>query len=233
MEYFYAPPEKITSQRVRIEGDEFTHLTRVMRKRVGDELTVVDGNGMAYEARIAEITRAAAVCSIAAIFPHLHESERQLTLAVALLHHGANFDFLIEKCTELGVSRITPLLCERTVRCQAKVERWRKVAVAAMKQSGRCLLPAIESPQRFRTFVESLPPTTLRILLHQAAETPLREIADTQGTHSVCACIGPEGGFSDEEVAFAVQAGFRVALLGPRRLRSETAAIAAAALLIG
>src|SRR5512138_1842908 len=132
MEYFYAPPEAFDGTACVVEGEEFAHLTRVMRRKEGDELRIVDGAGMAYDARIESIVARRARCRITAKHPLLHEPRTRLILAVALLKNPSRYDTLVEKGTELGVSEFVPLLTERTISRHGRVERWSSIALSAM-----------------------------------------------------------------------------------------------------
>jgi 16S rRNA (uracil1498-N3)-methyltransferase len=251
MEYFYAPPSNISPPRLTIDGDEFQHLTHVMRKEPGDEIRVVDGKGNVYDVRMIDTSRREAHCEITAHRYMENEPAISVTLAAGVLKNGARFDFLVEKATELGVRTIVPLATGRTIPQHAKTDRWQKLAIAAMKQSGRSVLPMVLPLTPFGQFIsqtsagantpkaslreisplQSLPPQSgpppLKLIPHEK-ETghSLKEMLATRPGHIVL-CIGPEGGFSDEEVDDAVRAGFMPVSLGPRRLRTETASIAA------
>jgi len=225
MEYFYVPPDCIHGDQVTVEGDEFVHLTHVMRKESGDQIWIVDGVANAYEATIREITRRTALCTIFRHEVRLHESPVDVILGAGILKNSARFDFLVEKATELGVRRIVPLQTERTIPRHAKCERWQKLALAAMKQSGRCILPSVGPLTRLQDFVNEVKTGARCFMLHEQFRTPLPPADVAEGTIAVC--VGPEGGFSAEEAEEALMAGFQLAGLGPRRLRTETAAIAA------
>jgi 16S rRNA (uracil1498-N3)-methyltransferase len=232
MEYFYTPPQCISHERLTIEGDEFAHLTHVMRKHAGDAIRVVDGIGNAFDVTIDEIAKRSAVCSMQASHVRLHEPDTSVTLAVSLLKNSSSFDFLVEKCTELGVISIIPLLTERTIPRHAKTERWQKLALAAMKQCGRCVLPTVADAQSFDEFIRRAPQSALRLIPHEKDEsTPISKVMERVDT-SVLIAIGPEGGFSEHEIAVASQVGFIPVNLGKRRLRTETAAIVATAALL-
>ena len=244
MEYFYAPPECFTGHRCVIEGEEFAHLTHVMRRKVGDALRIVDGAGNAYDAVIESLAARRASCRITAKHGFLHEPRTRVTLAVALLKNPSRYDTLVEKGTELGVAAFAPLLTERTISRHGRTDRWSKIALAAMKQSGRCVLPQILPPQPFAEFVAAAPGTALRLLAHEeAGGDPFRGLPSTDSRaepraeplgqpHEVLACIGPEGGFTSDEAELAASAGFQTVSLGSRRLRTETAAIFLAGLLL-
>ncbi|MEO8167061.1 MAG: RsmE family RNA methyltransferase [bacterium] len=230
MDYFYTLPKNITSDSLTIEGEEFSHLAHVMRKPVGAQIIVVDGIGKAYEATIEEITKRAARCSIQTTNAGLHESPVDVTLAVGLLKNHSKFDFLIEKCTELGVNAFFPLITERTIPRHARTDRWQKLALAAMKQSERCILPKVHEPGSFTNFISSASAASLKIIPHEKIKSPtLGELLRKNTNASISICIGPEGGFTETEIAEAQSAGFLHVSLGERRLRTETAAIVAAA----
>lgn len=225
LEFFYAPPHAIHGGVIRIDGDEFAHLSHVMRRTPGDIIGVADGQGTAYTAEITAIEKRMAVCTVRTTHPMLRESPVRVTLASALLKNPSRYDFLIEKATEIGVSAIIPLITDRTIPRHARTDRWQKLALAAMKQSGRCVLPTVLAPIAFTDLLErSGSYADRRWLFHEDAG---EGTAEGGGSHLVI--IGPEGGFTDAEVARAAQNGCAAIRLGPRRLRSETAAIAAAA----
>lgn len=232
MEYFYVSPDNISRDECIIDGEEFAHLTHVMRRTVGDSVRLVDGMGTAYDAVIERIARSQARCRIEARMERLHEPAIQLTLGVAILKNGANFDFLVEKGTEIGVSAFAPLLTERTIPRHARRERWQKIALAAMKQSGRSVLPRVADPQPLDAFFRSAASVEVRLLPHEKAERPAIRGAIPAGTLAAVAAVGPEGGFSEREVERAVSAGFVPVSLGPRRLRAETAALITAGLVL-
>ena len=229
MDYFYTPPHLITASDLTIDGDEFIHLTHVMRKKPGDGIRVVNGAGTAYDVTIAEISKRTARCEITATHSRLNEPQIDVTLGVAILKNASKFDFLVEKVTELGVNTIVPLITERTIPIHAKTARWQKLALAAMKQSCRCVLPAVKELVHFNDFLTSTSQHSLRLIPHEKAVRPLTEacrLASKQAASSIIICIGPEGGFSEAEITHAQGAGFVPVSLGPRRLRTETAAIA-------
>ena len=228
MELYYTPPENISGEALTLEAEESVHLARVMRKRPGDEILVADGEGTAYAATITSVEGRQTLCRITARLPEHNEPKHRLTLAVGLIKNASRFDVLVEKATELGVERIIPLLTKRTIRHAPRTERWRAIALAAMKQSGRSRLPRIEEPATLSEVLSNVGGAAAAILHERASGTPLAELSP--GLSLVL--IGPEGGFTDEETQQAIEAGCREASLGTRRLRTETAAVVAAALLL-
>ena len=232
MEYFYTPPQLIAAHELTIDGDEFVHLTHVMRKRTGDTIRVVNGAGTAYDVTIAEVSKRIARCEITATHVRLNEPAIDITLGVAILKNASKFDFLVEKVTELGVNTIVPLLTERTIPLHAKTDRWQKLALAAMKQSGRCVLPQVRSLVGFKDFIASTSPAAMKIIPHEKEMQTLASTLGRDGASTIVLCIGPEGGFSEQEITLAREKGFRPASLGPTRLRTETAAIVSAGIIL-
>ncbi|MBP1690676.1 MAG: rRNA methyltransferase [Bacteroidetes bacterium] len=241
LEYFYVDPSAVTGNALHIEDEEYVHLTHVMRRREGDIIGVIDGQGMAYVASITALEKRRATATIQSRHPFLHEHPTPVTLAAAILKNPSRFDTMIEKVTEIGIRSFIPLFTERTIPRHARTERWQKLALAAAKQSGRSIIPRIFAPVSFGAFLDQASYHGVRRwILHEEAtdELPqdpaMAQAADglhdaaAQRTDSHTLLIGPEGGFTGEEVALATAHGYRAVSLGTRRLRSETAAIAAA-----
>lgn len=231
MEYFYTVPQSIFRSSLIVSGDEFQHLHKVLRKKVGDTVHVVDGKGNLYECMIERIDRMQAECSIVRSSRPSTEPDVNITLAVALLRNPSRFDFLVEKTVELGVNSIVPLKTKYTIPSKAKRERWTQVAIAAMKQSGRAFLPDVQALTTFDKIV--LQSADLKLIAHEKVD-PNRSIMTVLDLHptarSLLVLLGPEGGFSEDELDLAVRYRCESVSLGPRRLRTETAAIVAAAL---
>ncbi|MBI4548590.1 MAG: 16S rRNA (uracil(1498)-N(3))-methyltransferase [Ignavibacteriae bacterium] len=233
MDYFYCPSDHITKDTLIIDGEEFAHLTHVMRKKVGDVFFVVDGNGRAYEVRFDEIKKKTARCSILQQHSDYHEPTKDVTLGVGVLKNPSRFDFLVEKVTELGVKEIIPLHTKRTIPSHGKVDRWQKLALAAMKQSGRSYLPRVKPLMTLAEVFTHCRESNLKLIAHEKTNTPTRlQKIITASAQSVTILIGPEGGFSDHEVERAIAAGYTPVALGKGRLRTETAAIVLTAFML-
>lgn len=231
-ETYYTPPECVCADELRVEGDEARHMSRVLRTRTGDMVRVVDGCGTAYIVRVLEVGHAAVRCHIHSRTPMECEPSRSLTLGVALLKNPARFDVLVEKATELGVCAVVPLMSARTVPHRARAGRWHQIAIAAMKQSGRCVCPVIREATALQDFLREGSPGVLRLVPHERADTSLSGAAGGDTSGDIRVAVGPEGGFSEDEIEDARRAGFIPVTLGRRRLRTETAALTAAALLL-
>ncbi len=236
-DFFYCPPERIAGGTLVIDGDEFSHLVHVMRRKEGDGIVAVDGRGNAYEAVIERIDRRPQ--GVSAGYPSKQEQFREpgllVTLAAAVLKNPSRYDFLVEKSTELGVTEIVPMRTARTIPSHARSDRWRKLALAAMKQSGRSWLPAVRDLTPFGDVVEEFRSFGNRVVAHEdpSAGTPFGGLRPgAPGENRLVVLVGPEGGFTPEEIAECVTAGFGTFWLGERRLRTETAAVVALARLM-
>jgi 16S rRNA (uracil1498-N3)-methyltransferase len=201
------------------------HAARVLRLRVGDALALFNGRGGEYRAHVTEIGRDAVSVSVEAFDP----IEREAPLAITLMQgiaHGERMDAIVQKATELGVARIVPVACERSVtrldrdRADKRVAHWRKIAIAACEQCGRNRLPAIHDPLAFEA-ATALEARGEALMLAPGASESLRSLAPPDSAVSVL--VGPEGGLTSAEEAVALAAGFRPVRLGPRVLRTETA----------
>ena len=168
--------------------------------------------------------------AIAQSYKNHHEPFILVTLAVGILKNPSKFDFLVEKVTELGVREIIPLRTKRTIPSQAKIGRWQKLALSAMKQCGRSYLPRIRELTSLDALLQEGHAFDRRIVAHErgANRSSLQDIPLGPGDSAIV-LIGPEGGFSEEEFGLCVDAGFTPVSLGERRLRTETAAVVSAA----
>jgi 16S rRNA (uracil1498-N3)-methyltransferase len=228
MDYFYCPPDNISKSSLRIDGDEYAHLVHVMRKKAGDQIRVVDGRGTGYDVRLDALKGHVASATILGVHEHHNEPSVNVTLAVGVLKNPSKFDFLVEKATELGVKQIIPLATLRTIPNHAKVERWQKLALAAMKQCGRSYLPVVRNLTTLDELLSQRDQFDLNLIAHEAPEgSQNRGKLLAKGDKSILVVIGPEGGFDDREVAACRDVGFYQIYLGERRLRTETAAVLA------
>lgn len=208
-----------------------THATRVLRLRPDDEIVAVDGRGGWYRVRLDYTDRRNASGQILERRRDVGEPSYHLTLAVGLTKQRARFEMLLEKAAELGVGEIVPLITERTERETVRLDRLESKLVAAMKQCGRCRLIGLREPVPFGTFLGEAK-ADLSLCCHEAADQEnhimgiLRKLPIPE---RIAGLIGPEGGFSQREILEAAEHDFAIVSLAPRRLRTETAAIAVAA----
>ncbi|MFT3792616.1 MAG: 16S rRNA (uracil(1498)-N(3))-methyltransferase [Rudaea sp.] len=211
------------------------HLARVLRLERGHPLILFNGDGREYDATLAQLAKRAVTAEVARAREVDRESTLDITLAQGIAR-GEKMDWILQKATELGVARIVPLVTERTEvkldeeRAQRRVAHWRQVVAGACEQSGRARLPEIAVPQRLDRWLGDLDGgAALRLALLPEGDAGLRQFARIE--NGVLLCVGPEGGFSDNDVAQLRQARFHGLRLGPRVLRTETAGIAAIAAL--
>ena len=235
-EFFYVPAEHIIDQHIAIEGEEARHIAKVLRKQPGDRIWVVDGAGKAYETVIRLVTPEMIECEVLFEHHHFHEPDIDVTLAVAQLKNPSRMDWIIEKATELGVRTIIPLQTLRTIARSPKEDRWNNIALAAMKQSGRSMLPVISPPKDLPTVLEETANVDMKLIPYERTDHILfiaEALKNRKPPRTAVILIGPEGGFTEEEVSMAEKAQFTQVSLGRRRLRTETAAVIAVSWVVG
>jgi 16S rRNA (uracil1498-N3)-methyltransferase len=218
---------------VTLTGSAANHLTRVLRLRSGAELTLFNGAGGEYSARIEAVKGGAIRAAVGEHRPIERESPLDLTLAQGV-SRGERMDLVVQKATELGVRRLVPILTARSVvrltdrQEESKLSHWRAIAIGACEQCGRNRLPEIAAPVALADYVKHGNGAT-RLLLSPVSANCLTDAPRPGGAITVL--VGPEGGLTEVEQAAALDAGFTPVRLGPRVLRTETAAIAAIVLL--
>lgn len=216
---------------IELEPGPSQHLSRALRMQQGSQLVLFDGRGGEYPAVIATVDKKRVGVTVGKHRPIERESPLQVHLGIAV-SRGERMDWVVQKTTELGIGRITPLLSERTEvklkgeRAQKKVVHWQQIATSACEQCGRNRVPEVTPLQTLQSW---LPETQadLKLVLHHRADIS----HDTPTPRSLILLVGPEGGLSDPEIAAAEQQGFQSLKLGDRVLRTETAPLAALAIL--
>lgn len=218
---------------ITLPEDAAHHLTRVLRAAVGDRFTIFNGRGGQYEAELTVVTKREAQARLVSFEADDRESFLQTHLG-QVMSRGERMDYAIQKATEMGVTEITPLISERCElklrgeeRADKKLDHWRRVAISACEQSGRCRVPRINAPVHMNDWLPTLQ-AELRFVLAPAVSGGPDPVAEPA---SVALLIGPEGGLSEAEIQRAQEAGFLPWQIGPRVLRTETAPVAALALL--
>jgi 16S rRNA (uracil1498-N3)-methyltransferase len=218
---------------VELDGTAANHIARVLRLRVGDALILFDNAGGEYAATVVAFARKTVRVAVGEYYPVSRESPLRVTLAQGI-SRGERMDVVVQKATELGVKRIVPVLAARTVvrlndaQAANRLRRWRAIAVAACEQCGRNSLPEVTAPMTLQQFLVSQLPDGLRLMLRPDGGLKVR---DLPASSAVTVLIGPEGGLSDAEQSAALAAQFKGLSLGPRILRTETAALAALAVI--
>ena len=225
--------DEVSDNHASLIGAHAEHLTRVLRARVGQEFDIVAA-GVLRRGRVAAIVENRVDFELGEEIPAAVAANLTLLLAIFKFDR---MEWAIEKCTELGVAKIVPIIARRTdahlaAASAKRAERWRRIALQASEQSRRTTPPDIPAPLNLRDAVNL--PGTLRILLAETEEqTTLRNVLETaKEAKEILLAIGPEGGWTEDELQMFQSAGWMSASLGPTILRAETAAIAATALAI-
>lgn len=231
MRRFYAPIENFKDTCVTLDADETRHLRDVLRLRVGDEVSVFNGMGCEFNCLIAEIgKKLSSLTLVRGVRSASPESDFEITLGATVLG-GEKYDLIIQKAVELGVATLIPL---HTIRCDVKLkdavkrlERWRRIALEATKQSGRSRLMQIAEPVDFAALISEAGSANIVLF----SERDGGSFSSLKKSKKITALFGPKGGWDDSELEAARSRGVNIVTFGGRILRAETAAIAIAAIL--
>lgn len=220
-------------QMVVLSPEAGMHVGVVLRMQPGEWITLWDGNNHEYEAQIVDVNKKKVQVKIQSIEFINRESPRSIQLAQAI-SKGERMEWVIQKSVELGVTRIVPLITDRCVvrldpdRMLKKMQQWHAIAIGACEQCGRNQIPQIDSPIKFDSYLQKCQ-ANFKFILNPKSTLRFRELCLGEG--DIALMIGPEGGFSEDEIQFAHQYHFQSLSLGPRVLRTETAAIASLSIL--
>lgn len=219
MHRFFIPQEQIPI----ITGSDAHQIKDVLRMNSGDELELLDGSGKIYTVKISEISKDKIICKI--ISERSEDKAQKVSVTIAqCLPKAKKMDLIIQKCTELSVNKIIPTLSERSIAKGNKLDRWKKIAKEAAEQSGRSTIPEIFPLTKFEDVLKLKKDYDLALIPWELEkETSLKKILTTDPFNRLLITIGPEGGFSKEEVDQAIAAGFKPITLGKNILRTETA----------
>ncbi|MDR1679123.1 MAG: 16S rRNA (uracil(1498)-N(3))-methyltransferase [Prevotellaceae bacterium] len=223
---FYTPDYDGKSGLCMLPEDESTHAIRVLRMQAGDKLHLVDGRGGLFEAEITNPHQKRCEVRILNAVFNYEKRPFRLHIAIAPTKMNERMEFFLEKATEIGIDEITPLLCQRSERKELKTARMEKILVAAMKQSVKAYLPKLNEICAFEKFIHRAT-AEQKFIAHCSEGEKLLLKNACKPTTEVLILIGPEGDFSEAEVALAREAGFVPVSLGNSRLRTETAGIVA------
>ncbi len=210
------------------------HLIQVLRLRPGAELELFNGDGCNYAARLDTTSNKHAVVSVVSCSDPEPDPELEIHLCISV-SKGERMDFAIQKSVELGVTEITPLFTEHGVvrlqgeRLEKRQQHWHQIIISACEQSGRCRLPRLNPCSKIRQWLEETPREGVSLVLNHLASSKIGEVE--QPDNKINILIGPEGGLSGEEIHAAETGGFVGVRMGPRVLRTETAPLAAIAVI--
>ncbi len=220
IELYYTPPKKISNNRITIEGEEYNHITKVMRHSINDELYITDGNGNIYSCLINQINKQNVELKIENIFTYENRF-KNIYFCIPKLKNNDRLEFALEKCTELGITNYLIFESERTISKANKIERWNKILLSAMKQSLNSFLPKIE----MCNFNDIINLTGIKIGFEQTSSKKFN-VLKFNPDEKYYFVFGPEGGLSEKELnSFNKENIYK---LTENRLRAESAIVAAA-----
>jgi len=238
MRRFFIDRTQIRQDRLTLEGADVRHIRTVLRLGPGDEVSLFDGQGWQYRARITGSTPRAITLLLFDQYPAISESHLKITMGQGFLK-ARKMDRMVRQLTELGASGLIPFMAERSVPrprpgpLTERRRRWQTIAREALKQCGRSQAPHIGQVVSFKEVISAREAYDLKIIFHNT-ETKGRSASSfwaLKKVRKVLALIGPEGGFTEKEVSSALDSGFIPVSLGPRTLKADTAAMAACAIL--
>jgi len=225
MQIFYAPD--IAGKSHVLDEKESKHIIRVLRMIKGADVKLIDGKGNLFEGFISEPNQNKCIIEITREVKDFEKRNYKLHIAISPLNNPERFEWFVEKSVEIGIDEITPLLCKNTEKPGIKSDRVNNLIISAMKQSLKAKKTVLNEPCSFKDFVSN-DLNGIRMIAHCDASTERKKISEvcSKNTNSII-LIGPEGDFSREEVTSAITMGFIPVHLGPSRLRTETAGVAA------
>jgi 16S rRNA (uracil1498-N3)-methyltransferase len=228
---FFTPQSLHKNLQISLEEDPTHHIHQVLRLRAGDDVVLFNSNGDEYAATLTLVSKQKVAANIGELLRH--EAQSRLAIHLMLgISRGERMDLAMQKATELGVSRITPIFSERCVvklnekKSISRHTHWRRIVINACEQSGRCRIPVIDEPMEYGNALSHAADTTAILLDHRSRLT-LQQLEPPQTGLAIL--IGPEGGLTKNERQLAIQNGFFGIRLGPRIMRTETAPLAAIA----
>ena len=234
-DYFFVDPSNVNKDELVLIDAEAHHIQNVIRKHEGDSIMAVNGDGVAYKTVIENIQENSVLCSIVNTIEGLNEPSFKLALGIGLLK-SSHLEDSLNNCVQLGISELIPLICDRSIKKNINVKRLESISMTAMKQSGRCTRTLIHQPVSIEELLKMTASYQLKLISMIGDSLPLLynvmgEVNGEKFKNGVI-LVGPEGDFTDEETALAVENGFNPVSLGKRRLRSETAASAAVSIIM-
>jgi 16S rRNA (uracil1498-N3)-methyltransferase len=225
--FFYTPD--LSGETIQLDEDMSKHIVQVLRMKAGAGIQLTDGKGKKAIAEITDDNRKR--CKV--VVREIHEVPppfKQVSIAISLVKNTSRFEWFLEKATEVGVCEIIPLICDRTEKEKFRLERMTQIIVSALLQSQQCWLPKLGEPQLFKDIVSNA--SAGQKLIAHCIEQDKNEITAVKSSASSILLIGPEGDFTNAEIDLALQHQFLPVSLGATRLRTETAGLVGAVLLM-
>lgn len=235
--FFYIVSYNPSQKEIELDEDNSRHVVQVLRMKEGERLNLTDGEGHLIEAEIIDAHKKHSSVKIIDSRLTSHVS-RQVTIGISLLKNTSRFEWFLEKATEIGVSEIIPLICERTEKQKFRYDRMKGICISAMLQSQQTWLPMLREPKQFNHLATEQFANTRKLIAHcdtserKTLSTLISDHSPTGSFRTSLILIGPEGDFTKDEIHSALQNDFIPVSLGETRLRTETAGIVAATLLM-
>jgi len=228
--FFYISEYVPSQKEIVLDEDTSRHVVQVLRMKEGEKLNLTDGKGSLITAEVIDAHKKH--CSVKIIDSLFTvQDSRKVTIAISLLKNTSRFEWFLEKATEIGVSEIVPLICERTEKQKFRYDRMNGICVSAMLQSQQTWLPVLHEPKQFNHLAIEQFDDQQKFIAHCEESSQKNNLSTFQSFNHSTILIGPEGDFSKEEIKLALQKNFVPVSLGETRLRTETAGIVAATLL--
>lgn len=236
MHRFFVSSEKFIETSVVLTGDQAHQILRVLRLQVGDTFVVLDNAGWEFVVQITAVSNKQLIADILHKQPAQGEPDVAITLHMGMMKRD-KFEWVLQKCTEIGVTRFVPVITRRSLVQDAKMkdnkfERWQKIIIEAAEQSGRGKIPQLSPPMKLADAFAQLDADVALIPWEEAENVDVRAVLAGKRPSSIAIFIGPEGGFSAEEIELAQQHSIQPNTLGKRILRAETAAIVASSVIL-
>ena len=237
MPKFFVDKNSIGEKNIEITGDDANHIATVLRAKVDEEIVICDGYGTDYRCRLIGINKKQVLAEIIEKFKNENEPDLKITLFQGL-PKGDKMELVIQKCIEIGVDKIVPVMTENTVvkigdKAEKKNIRWNKIAESAAKQCGRGKIPHVDKIISFKEAIESIKDLDTAIIPYEKeTKNSIKKFATNFKGNSIGIFIGPEGGFSEEEIALCKENGIESVTLGKRILRTETAGLVTSVILL-
>src|SRR5437773_1606161 len=229
--FFYISEYDASKRKILLDEENSKHVVQVLRMKTGDRLNLTDGKGNFLTAAIVSDHKKHCEVRIEEA-RHKEQGSRKISIAISLLKNSNRFEWFLEKATEIGINEIIPLICERTEKEKFRYDRMKGICISAILQSQQCWLPVLHEPIAFKEAVEQAKQQQ-KFIAH-CMEDSKRNLSDlvNESLSSQIILIGPEGDFIDDEIQLAIKYHFDAVSLGETRLRTETAGVVAATLLM-
>ena len=229
MNLFYSKDINESSKEIFLNDQEHVHLVKSLRFDINETVFITDGKGNKYETKLIEKERNTSKLEILNKFT-ASEKKSELSIAISPTKKSNRFEWFLEKVTEIGISSIYPVVCDHSEKKSLNIKRAKKILISSMKQSLQTYLPKIYEPTDFNSFIASPLKNSLKLIATNKKCFDPKPFSEFSGTGNTLIVIGPEGGFSNDELIIAKNAKFTAVSLGDNRLRTETAGVACAML---